>query len=220
MSSVHDPEASAVRVVTLGELRSAEPVPLTIGNSPERGLVDERQRRAIIGFVRLDRLVGDDDVSHQLIELRVVKHRPPLAFRLAFARRRDLPALDLLELRRDERRRPLEVGADRRASRERQCREERRSGRGETPRRAVAARGERRLGDAPELVARSPARSGAGYVRSPRSDGEIPLPAGLPSPGPLHGSFRRHPLRRRKSRPGRLRTRFGAFSRHAGGDGG
>ena len=44
MSSVHIPEASAVRVVPFGELRDAEAVPLTVGKEPGARLVDERER--------------------------------------------------------------------------------------------------------------------------------------------------------------------------------
>ena len=120
------PEASAVKFVCEGEERVAEPVPLTVGKESGARLIDERQRLAIVGLVRLDRLVGHHDDPHELVELRIMKDGPPRAFRLVCARRRDLPALDLLELRRHDRRRPLEVGTDRRTSGERKRGDKRR----------------------------------------------------------------------------------------------
>ena len=183
MSSVHIPEASAVRFVTLRRTPRRRTSPLDGRKKPGAGLVDERQRLAIIGLVRLDRLVGNDNDRSQPIEFRVVKYRPPCALRLALARRRDLPALDLLELRRHDRRRPLEVGADRRATCEGERGENEVQGRQRKPRRASVRRPVGRR-EARELVAPSPPRSRAGYVRSAQSDSEIPLPAGLPSPDP------------------------------------
>ena len=82
---------------------------------PGARLVDERQRLAIVSLVRLDRLIGHGDDSHEPIELRISKNGPPFAFWLVRPRRRGLPAFDLVKLRRHDRRRPLEVGADRRA---------------------------------------------------------------------------------------------------------
>src|SRR6185437_15490594 len=89
-------------------------------------LVDERERLPIIGFVRLDGLVGHHDDPHEPVELRIVKYGPPRAFWLVGARRGRLPALDLLELRRHDRRRPHEVRTDGRARRKGNATEKRR----------------------------------------------------------------------------------------------
>ena len=184
---------------------------MTVGKSPARASLMSASACAIIGFVRLDRLVRDDDVRHQLVKLRVMKHRPPRAFRLALARRRDLPALDLLELRRHDRRRPLEVGADRRAAGERERGEKRRRGRrpeaaarcrspggasteDRSSRRLLRPAAARAMSGVREAIAKSPSRPAC--------------PAARPFPEP---SFRRHSHRWRKSRRGRSRTRFGAL---------
>ena len=86
------------------------------GKEPGARLIDQRQRLTVIGLVRLDRLVGHHDDPHELVKLRIVKNGPPLALRLVCARRGDLPALDLLELRRHDRRGAFKVGTDRRTA--------------------------------------------------------------------------------------------------------
>ena len=97
------------------------------GKEPGARLIDERQSLPVIGLVRLDRLVGHRDDPHELVKFRIVKNGPPLAFRLVRARRGDLPALDLLELRRHDRRRAFEVGTDRRTSGKRKSGDKRRA---------------------------------------------------------------------------------------------
>ena len=87
------------------------------GKEPGARLIDKRQRLPVIGLVRLDRLIGHRDDPHELVKLRIVKNGPPLAFRFVCARRGDLPALDLLELRRHDRRGAFKVGTDRRTTR-------------------------------------------------------------------------------------------------------
>ena len=89
-------------------------------------LIDERQPLAIVGLVRLDRLVGHHDDPHELVKFRIMKNGPPRAFGLVCARRRDLPALDLLELRRHDRRGAFEVGTDRRTPGDRKSGDKRR----------------------------------------------------------------------------------------------
>ena len=155
---------------------------------PRARLVDKRQRLAKVGLVRLDRLIGHGDDALEPIELRIMKYGPPLAFRLALPRRRDLPALDLLELRRHDRRRPLKVGADRRAAGKRPRDEKRRHAR-DAPRSASAPPACGRTSRVRKAMTKSPSRP---------ADRKSAL-----SPA----SFRRHPDRRRKSRRGRSRRR-------------
>src|SRR4029077_17043975 len=104
--------------------RGARPVDGRKESGPR--LIDERQGLTEIGLVRLDRLVGYDDDPHELVEFGITKDRPPLAFWLVCAWRRDLPALNLFELRRHDRRGAFKVGADRRTPGERKRGDKRR----------------------------------------------------------------------------------------------
>jgi hypothetical protein len=140
-----------------------------------------------------------------------MKNGPPLAFRLVCARRGDLPALDLLELRRHDRRGAFKVGTDRRAPRTGNRGDNRhRARKGQKLERASA----RLLARRPEAREKSVAPGGlanpypcprdAGQVANAQSDSEAPLPAGLPCHTSSRPFFRRHPASLRKSRAGAI----------------
>src|SRR6202142_2151778 len=170
--------------------------PIDGRKEPGPRLVDERQRLAIIGLVRLDRLVGHDDDSYELVKFRIMKNRPPGAFGLALARRRDLPALDLLELGGHDRRRPLEVGTDRHASGDRKSGDKRRRARkrqeferASVRRRAPPTDGRGHCLDSRRLAYPYSCPRYAGQVVNAQSDSEAPPPGRLASPNLLSATL-------------------------------
>ena len=167
--------------------RKARRRPDAVHRGKEAGarLIDERQGLTIIGLVRLNRLIGHRDDPHKLVQLPVMEDRPPLAFRLVRPRRRDLPTLDLLELRRHDRRRPLEIGADRRTPGSQKRNEKRR---GASDRQKFGPASFSRLarvlegytGGRPRpsgFCGFYPHRRDAGYVVTAQGDGRVPLRA-------------------------------------------
>ncbi len=76
-------------------------------------LADQRPRLQVGGGLPRDGLVGNFDLSEKKSEFRVVIERPPVAAIELIARRRDLPALKLLEGVRDGRRLGHIIGTDR-----------------------------------------------------------------------------------------------------------
>ena len=159
------------------------------GKEPGARLVDERQRLTVIGLVRLDGLVGHHDDPHELVKLRIMKNGPPVAFRLVCARRGDLPALDLLELRRHDCRGAFKVRTDRRAAGDRNRGDKRRRPGGgqklrRAPDRALACRPEAReqSADSRGLANPNPSPRDAGQVVNAQSDSEAPPPGRLALP--------------------------------------
>ena len=164
--------------------------------SPARASLMSARACAIIGLVRLDRLVGHHDDPHELVEFGIMKDRPPRAFWLVCARRRDLPALDLLELRRHDRRRPLEVGTDRRTSGERKRGDKRRRPRKrqELERASVRRQPRPTDGRGHDVDSRSLAYPYscpryAGQVVNAQSDSEAPPPGRLALPNLLSAAL-------------------------------
>ena len=88
------------------------------GRARDRGIVaegrkqlgarlgDQRFGLTEIGLVGLQRLVGDLDLGLQAVEQRIVEELPPVALGEIVARAAELPALDLLVLGGNDRRRP------------------------------------------------------------------------------------------------------------------
>src|SRR5277367_2183316 len=86
---------------------------------PRPRLRDQRQRLAIVGLVLLQGLVGDGDLGLEKGEFAIAEQLPPFAFGEIVARRGDLPALDFLVLRRNDRRRTHIIRANHKAARQR-----------------------------------------------------------------------------------------------------